>query len=658
MNPAKNQTVSATFRSRVAIVLLVASVLITGTVAYLSVNPQLLGDSMVVEGGTTLQVAYLEDPEGELTLQQVQQTDASDSELEQVHWRSGDGLRIGTSRSVWWVKIPTDQLLLTASNGRSKAEGTYFSILSPSVEKVEFYLPDSSEPDVSDPDRSEQDPTQPGYRLLEAGWGISHESHDDIGFSYPTFHLNQEISAGAYAYVRLSSPYTQNYTFRIYPDDEFTRIQRIQSSMITFFIGFLVAIGINNFIQYATLGNTANLYYGLYLFLMILYQGSVLGFSRLFLGSAAEVLVANIAPVGLAMVTSALLFFRSVLETKKNFPRAHQLSWVVLLLFSLTAVVFFAGFRFEGNLLTLMVSNLTAFLILITTYKAIRANFSQAKYLFGGWVIILLSSLVFNARAIGFLPNNELTSFIILFPAAVEAIFLSLSVSERMEQISSEKEHAVQQYQFAEGQVLTKESAFLQAQIRPHFLYNALNVIEALCYLDSRMAGELIQDLSKFLRHSFDFRNLKQYIDFEEELEFIQAYVKIEQARFRNKLNVTYDLEGTEGLKLPPLLLQPLVENAIQHGIRSLGSSGTVVIRVRELEHAYEINVEDDGIGMTEDRIQGALTKELGDRQSVGLANIQKRLKMFYGTELTIESAVGEGTRVTVVLPKKGDRAG
>ena len=98
----------------------------------------------------------------------------------------------------------------------------------------------------------------------------------------------------------------------------------------------------------------------------------------------------------------------------------------------------------------------------------------------------------------------------------------------------------------------------MQAQIKPHFLYNALNAIAYICRIDAERARELVLDLSSYLRHSFDFRNLAKYITFDEELEFIQAYVKIEQARFEDKLKVEYELENTGELKLPPLILQPL----------------------------------------------------------------------------------------------------
>ncbi len=219
------------------------------------------------------------------------------------------------------------------------------------------------------------------------------------------------------------------------------------------------------------------------------------------------------------------------------------------------------------------------------------------------------------------------------------------------DKLKQDKENAMTLYKTAEQTSISNESAFLQAQIKPHFLYNALNVIAVLCRMDSEKARELTLDLSNYMRHSFDFKNLVKYITFEEELEFIRAYVRIEQARFKDRLNVIYEIDDTEGLRLPPLLLQPLVENAIRHGIRKNETGRTVVLRVKNLEEHYLIEIKDDGAGMTPEQLDAILPEQ--GAGGVGLTNIQKRLRMLYGTQLFIESQQGIGTKVTMTLPKR-----
>lgn len=219
------------------------------------------------------------------------------------------------------------------------------------------------------------------------------------------------------------------------------------------------------------------------------------------------------------------------------------------------------------------------------------------------------------------------------------------------DRLKQDKENAMLLYKSAEKTSISNESAFLQAQIKPHFLYNALNVIAVLCRVNQEKARELILDLSNYMRHSFDFKNLETYIAFEEELEFVKAYVRIEQARFKDRLNMIYEIDDTEGMIMPPLLLQPLVENAIRHGIRKNETGRTVILRVKNMQENYLIEIEDDGAGMTPERLE-AIHQEKGG-SGVGLANIQKRLKMLYGTQLFIESRQGKGTKVVIILPKR-----
>jgi len=218
------------------------------------------------------------------------------------------------------------------------------------------------------------------------------------------------------------------------------------------------------------------------------------------------------------------------------------------------------------------------------------------------------------------------------------------------DRLKQDKENAMLLYKTAEKTSISNESAFLQAQIKPHFLFNALNVITVLCRVDSEKARELILDLASYMRHSFDFKNLETYIAFEDEMEFVKAYVRIEQARFKDRLNVIYEIDDADGLWMPPLLLQPLVENAIRHGIRKKETGRTVVLRVRNMQESYLIEIEDDGAGMAPEQLE-AIRQGKGTG-GVGLANIQKRLKMMYDTQLIIESRQSLGTKVAITLPK------
>lgn len=196
---------------------------------------------------------------------------------------------------------------------------------------------------------------------------------------------------------------------------------------------------------------------------------------------------------------------------------------------------------------------------------------------------------------------------------------------------------------------MAAEVAFMQAQIKPHFLFNTLNTISSFCDTAPEQARELIDELSNYLRQSFDFKSLQMYVPIERELLLVRSYVAIEKARFGDSLKVIIDVDRTIKVKIPPLSIQPLVENAIRHGIRKKGGSGTVKIAARNTPEGVLVSVEDDGSGIPPDKLAKVLKPE--DSKGVGLCNIDSRLRALLGKGLTIESEIGRGTRVTFLIP-------
>jgi len=201
----------------------------------------------------------------------------------------------------------------------------------------------------------------------------------------------------------------------------------------------------------------------------------------------------------------------------------------------------------------------------------------------------------------------------------------------------------------AEEAVLS-ELAFLQAQIKPHFLYNALNTIISLSLDEPQTAHDLLLHLSRYLRGSFDFKNREGPVPLRQELELTEAYLQIERARFGARLHVEYDIEDHAGLHIPPTTLQPLVENAVRHGVTKNEEGGTVTVSVRMLEGEAVLTVKDDGPGMSV-TAQTALSQEREEAGGVGMRNIHQRLLRLYGRGLDIETAAGAGTVVTFRIP-------
>lgn len=197
------------------------------------------------------------------------------------------------------------------------------------------------------------------------------------------------------------------------------------------------------------------------------------------------------------------------------------------------------------------------------------------------------------------------------------------------------------------------EIAFLQAQIKPHFIYNALSNIIALCYEDGERAAELLSLLSRYLRHVFQADPSRHMLPLQQELDLIKAYVEIEKLRFGDRLRYETGIDPsvmTEAIAVPALLIQPLIENAIRHGIFDKVAPGTVSLRITEVDGFIQIVVADDGIGMQPDAVYQMMHREEG--KGVGIKNIRKRVASIPDASFVMSSEPGKGTTCSLLLPK------
>lgn len=198
--------------------------------------------------------------------------------------------------------------------------------------------------------------------------------------------------------------------------------------------------------------------------------------------------------------------------------------------------------------------------------------------------------------------------------------------------------------------IMATEMSFLQAQIKPHFLYNALSAIANVCEKDGKAAGKLIIDLAIYLRGSLEFNNLNKMTTIEKELEFVDTYFHIEQARFGQKIQLQKEIEIPLDAQIPVLILQPLVENAVRHGISKKPEGGTVSVRMKQIAESINIEIEDDGVGISGEKLAELLNRSDLDR-GVGLLNIHNRLLKLYGRGLEISSGPGS-TCVKLLIPE------
>jgi two-component system LytT family sensor kinase len=191
--------------------------------------------------------------------------------------------------------------------------------------------------------------------------------------------------------------------------------------------------------------------------------------------------------------------------------------------------------------------------------------------------------------------------------------------------------------------------AALSSQINPHFLFNTLNSVASLIRLDPDQARQVVYKLSKILRRLL--RQQENLTTLGEELSFIDDYLAIEMVRFGDKLRFVKEVEPeTLDLLVPSMLLQPLVENSIRHGLASKVDGGTIRVRSRRIGHQLQIVVEDDGVGIPEARLA-----RMFEQGGIGVNNVNERLKVLYGDSyrMWIDSRPGEGTSTGIEIPEQ-----
>ena len=194
------------------------------------------------------------------------------------------------------------------------------------------------------------------------------------------------------------------------------------------------------------------------------------------------------------------------------------------------------------------------------------------------------------------------------------------------------------------AQLTESRMSTMMSQIRPHFIYNTLGSIEQLCSIDPPKAGELVHNFAKYLRGNFGELDNPKPILMSKEMEHVHHYVSIENVRFPD-MTFSFEMNSVD-FQIPALTIQPIVENAIKHGLMKLPKGGTIRVLSYETDTHYCVSVEDDGVGFDTGKL-------LDDRNHVGIRNIRGRLKAMVNGTLEIESTEGVGTAVLIKIPKE-----
>lgn len=232
-----------------------------------------------------------------------------------------------------------------------------------------------------------------------------------------------------------------------------------------------------------------------------------------------------------------------------------------------------------------------------------------------------------------------------MFVANIIMFFLSQKTLQKQFIVNQEKMMRQREMLFAkEREIHDMQYRIVMSQIRPHFLYNALNAIYYLIEVDSGKAQTAIADFSEYLRGNMNFIQADQPIPFHEELMHIRHYLSLEKIRYDEDLQIFWDIQE-EDFMLPALSVQPIVENAVKHGLGKKEGGGFIRIATDRLDDQIRIRVEDDGVGFNPE-------EPLEDgRLHIGLENVKTRIRQMVGGSVKIDSEPGKGTRVTILIP-------
>ncbi len=216
---------------------------------------------------------------------------------------------------------------------------------------------------------------------------------------------------------------------------------------------------------------------------------------------------------------------------------------------------------------------------------------------------------------------------------AIEILFAFLS-GERNLELSHEQEKN------KEAQI-----KIMFSQIKPHFVYNSLSSISTLIEIEPKKAQSTLDDFTEYLRRNLSSLTETHLIPFEDELKHIKTYISLEKIRFGDRINVIYDIQSTD-FSVPPLSIQPIVENAIKHGILQKISGGTLTIKTYKNNNTNFVEVDDDGVGFDINQIYAEENKHFG------INNIKYRIEKMCKGDITIKSKPNKGTQVIVSLKK------
>ena len=418
-----------------------------------------------------------------------------------------------------------------------------------------------------------------------------------------------------------------------------------------FMIVALVLIGIALFSTLIHIKNSRLLWiFGM----VILFAGTYFAYSASGVSFWNDSVVSNTTILGSAMIFYMLFLSMGIVSFLRASKKTGMIAVICLgaadALFFVIPVI--TDIRFYDTWFCWVIAQLIANLILlICLVKECFRKSGESKWLYVGAMLLLIAFGVDTAMTgLGIWKGGVVSKyvFIILFAVTMVVVLRiipsGINAAEKAKELELQRSRLEAEKSIMEAELKDSRISIMLSQIQPHFIYNTLGTIERMCLKDPEKAFHLVRNFSLYLRGNFSELDSVAPIRFAEELKHVEYYVNIEKVRFPD-MNIAYDVETTE-FGLPALSVQPLVENAIKHGLMRLETGGTVLIRSYETPTHFCVEVKDDGVGFD-------TGLPIDEKKHVGLRNIRGRLKAMVDGDLILESKPDGGTKAVIMIPKE-----
>lgn len=384
--------------------------------------------------------------------------------------------------------------------------------------------------------------------------------------------------------------------------------------------------------------------------IVILFAGTYMCYSADGVSFWSESIVSNTTMLGCSMMFYMLFLLMAIVHLLKSTKKIGTITVAVLGLISavffvlpiLTDTFFYDTWRYWAA--SQILANMILLGCLIREFFTAKG---KARFIYVCSILPLISFEMDVVMIDLGIWNTGVSSkyiFIVFFVVAMVMVLKiipnNINALTKAKELETEKK--ILNAELAESRIST-----MMSQIRPHFIYNTLGSIEQLCELNPPKVGALVHNFAKYLRGNFGELDNPKPILMSQEMEHVHYYISIEHVRFPD---MTFSFEMRSGdFSLPALTVQPLVENAIKHGLMKLQKGGSIRVISYETDTDYCICVEDDGVGFDTSEL-------LDEKKHIGIRNIRDRLKVMVGGTLEIESAQGVGTKVLITIPKEGKK--